>query len=168
MSQAARSSPPAKKRSSLLVLLVLTWHHRVHLQGSLGRDHCRAGAAFGVAGAGGAGGGPELPAAGRLRRVGHRAQPDAAVHPAAGLDTPGAAPLATWSRWVPVPCRCSRTTSTRPRLPLGPGVGLMTLQYVFHKTTVLLYATVMLLLQHRWLAANTTGVMRICPWHMLW
>lgn len=36
-------------------------------------------------------------------------------------------------------------------LPLGPGVGLMTLQYVFHKTTVLLYATVMLLLQHRWL-----------------
>ena len=29
-------------------------------------------------------------------------------------------------------------------LPLGPGVGLMTLQYVFHKTTVLLYATVML------------------------
>ena len=42
-------------------------------------------------------------------------------------------------------------------LPIGPGVGLMTLQYVFHKTTVLLYATVMLLFQHRWLAANTTG-----------
>ena len=39
-------------------------------------------------------------------------------------------------------------------LPLGPGVGLMTLQYVFHKTTVLLYATVMLLLQHRWLATT--------------
>ena len=37
----------------------------------------------------------------------------------------------------------------RSGLPLGPGVGLMTLQYVFHKTTVLLYATVMLLLQHR-------------------
>ena len=48
-------------------------------------------------------------------------------------------------------------------LPLGPGVGLMTLQYVFHKTTVLLYATVMLLLQHRWLAANTTGVMNYLP-----
>ena len=39
----------------------------------------------------------------------------------------------------------------------------MTLQYVFHKTTVLLYATVMLLLQHRWLAANTSGVMHYLP-----
>ena len=39
----------------------------------------------------------------------------------------------------------------------------MTLQYVFHKTTVLLYATVMLLFQHRWLAANTTGVMNYLP-----
>ena len=48
-------------------------------------------------------------------------------------------------------------------LPLGPGVGLMTLQYVFHKTTVLLYATVMLLLQHRWLTANTSGVMHYLP-----
>ena len=48
-------------------------------------------------------------------------------------------------------------------LPLGPGVGLMTLQYVSHKTTVLLYATVMLLLQHRWLAANTSGVMHYLP-----
>ena len=48
----------------------------------------------------------------------------------------------------------------RAGLPLGPGAGLMTLEYVFHKSTVLLYATVMLLLQHRWLAANTTGVMR--------
>ena len=51
----------------------------------------------------------------------------------------------------------------RSGLPLGPGVGLMTLQYVFHKTTVLLYATVMLLLQHRWLAANTSGVMHYLP-----
>ena len=51
----------------------------------------------------------------------------------------------------------------RSGLPLGPGVGLMTLQYVFHKTTVLLYATVMLLFQHRWLAANTTGVMNYLP-----
>ena len=51
----------------------------------------------------------------------------------------------------------------RSGLPLGPGVGLMTLQYVFHKTTVLLYATVMLLLQHQWLAANTSGVMNYLP-----
>ena len=51
----------------------------------------------------------------------------------------------------------------RSGLPLGPGVGLMTLQYVFHKTTVLLYATVMLLLQHKWLAANTTGVLKYLP-----
>lgn len=48
-------------------------------------------------------------------------------------------------------------------LSLGPGAGLMTLEYVFHKSTVLLYATVMLLLQRRWLAANTTGVMRYLP-----
>lgn len=48
-------------------------------------------------------------------------------------------------------------------LPIGPGVGLMTLQYVFHKTTVLLYATVMLLLQHKWMAANTTGVLKYLP-----
>ena len=48
-------------------------------------------------------------------------------------------------------------------LPLGTGVGLMTLQYVFHKSAVLLYATVMLLLQHRWLAANTSGVMTYLP-----
>ena len=39
----------------------------------------------------------------------------------------------------------------------------MTLQYVFHKTTVLLYATGMLLLQRRWLAANTSGVMNYLP-----
>ena len=48
-------------------------------------------------------------------------------------------------------------------LSLGPGAGLMTLEYVFHKTTVLLYATVMLLLQHKWLAANTTGVLKYLP-----
>lgn len=51
----------------------------------------------------------------------------------------------------------------RAGLSLGPGAGLMTLEYVFHKSTVLLYATVMLLLQRRWLAANTTGVMRYLP-----
>lgn len=48
-------------------------------------------------------------------------------------------------------------------LAVGPCVGLMTLEYVFHKITVLLYATVMLLLQHRWLAANTTGVLNYLP-----
>ena len=62
----------------------------------------------------------------------------------------GAVPVQTWYLH-----RCG--------LPVGPGVGLMTLQYVFHKTTVLLYATVMLLFQHRWLAANTTGVMNYLP-----
>ena len=51
----------------------------------------------------------------------------------------------------------------RAGLPLGPGAGLMTLEYVFHKSTVLLYATVMLLLQHKWLAANTTGVLKYLP-----
>ena len=48
-------------------------------------------------------------------------------------------------------------------LPVGPGVGLMTLQYVFHKSAVLVYATVMLLLQHQWLTTNTTGVMSYLP-----
>ena len=62
----------------------------------------------------------------------------------------GAVPFQTWYLY-----RCG--------LPLGTGVGLMTLQYVFHKATVLLYATVMLLLQHRWLLANTTGVLRYLP-----
>ena len=62
----------------------------------------------------------------------------------------GAVPVQTWYLYL-----CG--------LPLGPGVGLMTLQYVFHKSTVLLYATVMLLLQHRWLAANTSGVMNYLP-----
>ena len=51
----------------------------------------------------------------------------------------------------------------RSGLPFGPGFGLMTLEYVFHKTTVLLYATVMLVFQHGWLAANTTGVMKYLP-----
>lgn len=62
----------------------------------------------------------------------------------------GAVPLQTYYLY-----RCG--------LPLGPGVGLMTLEYVFHKSTVLLYATVMLLLQHKWLAANTTGVLKYLP-----
>ena len=48
-------------------------------------------------------------------------------------------------------------------LPLGPGVGLMTLQYVFHKTAVLVFATVMLLFQHSWFSANTSGVLSYLP-----
>ena len=48
-------------------------------------------------------------------------------------------------------------------LGLGPGVGLMTLQYTFHKTTVLLYATVLLLWHRSWLAAHTTGVLSYLP-----
>lgn len=48
-------------------------------------------------------------------------------------------------------------------LPVGPGVGLMTLQYAFHKTTVLLYATLMLLFQHRWMAEHTSGVLSYLP-----
>ena len=48
-------------------------------------------------------------------------------------------------------------------LPVGPGVGLMTLQYVFHKSAVLLYATLMLLFQYRWFSANTSGVLSYLP-----
>ena len=62
----------------------------------------------------------------------------------------GAVPFQTWYLY-----RCG--------LPAGKGVGLMTLQYVFHKTTVLLYATGMLLFQHAWLSANTTGVLKYLP-----
>ncbi|MGM9600900.1 MAG: YbhN family protein [Faecousia sp.] len=36
-------------------------------------------------------------------------------------------------------------------LMAGSGVGMMTLEYVLHKSSVLIYATVMLLLQGRWL-----------------
>ena len=49
------------------------------------------------------------------------------------------APLAMWSAWVPGHAH-GVLLSLHCGLPLGPGVGLMTLQYVFHKTTVLLYA----------------------------
>lgn len=51
----------------------------------------------------------------------------------------------------------------RSGLPLGPGVGLMTLQYVFHKTAVLLYATVLLLAGRPWIAAHSDGVLRYLP-----
>ena len=42
-------------------------------------------------------------------------------------------------------------------LGLGPGVGLMTLQYVFHKASVLVYATVLLLWNRQWFTAHATG-----------
>ena len=42
----------------------------------------------------------------------------------------------------------------RRGLDIGPGVGLMTLQYVFHKTAVLLYTTLLLLAGRPWLAAH--------------
>lgn len=48
-------------------------------------------------------------------------------------------------------------------LPIGPGVGLMTLQYVFHKTAVLVYATVLLLTHRQWFVSHTTGVLRYLP-----
>ena len=48
----------------------------------------------------------------------------------------------------------------RRGLDVGPGVGLMTLQYVFHKTAVLLYATVLLLAGRPWMAAHSAGVLR--------
>lgn len=40
----------------------------------------------------------------------------------------------------------------RQGLPVGTGIGMMTLEYVFHKGSILLYATVMLAFQWRWLA----------------
>ena len=45
-------------------------------------------------------------------------------------------------------------------LGLGPGVGLMTLQYVFHKAAVLVYATVLLLWNRQWFTAHATGVLQ--------
>lgn len=39
----------------------------------------------------------------------------------------------------------------------------MTLQYVFHKTAVLLYATVLLLAGRPWIAAHSDGVLRYLP-----
>ena len=57
MSQAAAQQPSRKKTViSLLVLLALTCIIVFTFKVPLGRDHCGAGAAFGVAGAGGAGG----------------------------------------------------------------------------------------------------------------
>lgn len=62
----------------------------------------------------------------------------------------GAVPMQTWY----LHCR---------GLEIGPGVGLMTLQYVFHKTSVLLYATVLLLAGRPWLAEHSGGVLKYLP-----
>lgn len=42
----------------------------------------------------------------------------------------------------------------------GSGAGIMTLEYTFHKSTIFIYATVMLLLQGRWLAGQNSGLAR--------
>lgn len=46
----------------------------------------------------------------------------------------------------------------RRGLAAGSGAGTMTLEYTFHKCTILIYAAVMLLLQGRWLAGEHTGL----------
>lgn len=48
----------------------------------------------------------------------------------------------------------------RRGLTAGSGAGTMTLEYTFHKCTILLYATAMLLLQGRWLAGENAGLAR--------
>lgn len=48
-------------------------------------------------------------------------------------------------------------------LSVGPAFGRLTLEYVFHKLAVLVYATVMMLFERRWLVANTTGVLEYLP-----
>lgn len=45
-------------------------------------------------------------------------------------------------------------------LSVGHGIGMMTMEYVFHKTSILLYATVMLLLQGRWLREASPDLSR--------
>lgn len=51
----------------------------------------------------------------------------------------------------------------RRGLDVGPGVGLMTLQYVFHKAAVLVYATVLLLWNRQWFTAHATGILSYLP-----
>ena len=46
----------------------------------------------------------------------------------------------------------------RRGLMLGRGVGILTLEYVFHKASVLLYASAMLALQGRWLSRTAGGL----------
>lgn len=48
----------------------------------------------------------------------------------------------------------------RRGLMTGSGIGTMTLEYVFHKSSVLLYATVMLILRGRWLWFSSFGLSR--------
>lgn len=48
----------------------------------------------------------------------------------------------------------------RHGLMVGSGVGTMALEYVFHKSSVLLYTTVMLILQGRWLWSTSSGLSR--------
>lgn len=48
----------------------------------------------------------------------------------------------------------------RRGLTAGSGAGTMTLEYTFHKCTILIYATAMLLLQGRWLAGENAGLAR--------
>lgn len=45
-------------------------------------------------------------------------------------------------------------------LTAGSGAGTMTLEYTFHKCTILIYTTVMLLFQGRWLAGQDSGLAR--------
>ncbi len=45
-------------------------------------------------------------------------------------------------------------------LTVGHGIGMMTMEYVFHKTSILLYATVMLVWQGRWLREACPGLSR--------
>ena len=45
-------------------------------------------------------------------------------------------------------------------LTAGSGLGTMTLEYAFHKETILLYTTVLLLLQGRWMISADTGLSR--------
>lgn len=48
----------------------------------------------------------------------------------------------------------------RHGLTAGSGAGTMTLEYTFHKCTILIYAAAMLLLQGRWLAGQDAGLAR--------
>lgn len=45
-------------------------------------------------------------------------------------------------------------------LTIGHGIGMMTVEYIFHKTSILLYATVMLLFQGGWLWESHPGLSR--------
>ncbi len=52
----------------------------------------------------------------------------------------------------------------REGLNVGPGLGLITLQYVFHKGTLLVYALVLLAFQWGWLTQNTSGLFAYMPY----